>query len=112
MTEGSALKLSRRDRAILAQLDRGEAYGLDLVRAKVASRGSVYVVLMRLEDRGFIHRTMEEDNVPPPLLPRHRFAITERGREALAAHPVVPVAQIPPTRWRRLLQWLTRSHPA
>ena len=102
-----SLKLSQRDHAILVQLDRGDAYGRDLVHAKVASRGSVYVVLTCLEDRGFVRRTKEEDDMSPPLLPRHRFSITESGRAALAANPILPVAQkLTLPRWSQLLQWL------
>ena len=102
-------RLSPRDRAILAQLDRGEAYGFDLVDAGVASRGSVYVVLARLEDRGLVARYVEvldDKDIAVGHLPRHRFSITERGRAALSANPSVPVARVSQSRWRQLLHWL------
>lgn len=101
------MKLSARDRAILTQLDCGEAAGLDLVHAGLARRGSVYVVLTQLEDRGFVRRREESD--ASSGLPRHWFSITEGGRAALGASPCVPTAQVKATWWRTLIGRLRRA---
>ena len=107
MNSADVPKLSKRDHAILVQLDRGDAFGLDLVCARVVSRSGVYVALGLLEDRGFVHRDKEHDAISE--LPRHRFSITERGRAALADNPSVPVAQVNTSLWRRLVEWLKKA---
>ena len=102
------MSLSRTERAILVQLDRGDAFGLDLVRAGAASRGSVHVVLRLMEVSGLVDRYMVWSEIAS-MLPRHRFTITAEGREALAANPVLPSARVEMSSWRRLLDWLRIS---
>jgi len=64
-----------------------EMYGLELVAASAGTlkRGTVYVTLGRMEDKGYIASRLEE--APPTLggLPRRVYAPTPLGREVLAA---------------------------
>jgi DNA-binding PadR family transcriptional regulator len=77
--------MTRRQRTaleLLAQRPAG-AYGLDLVKASKGTlhRGSVYVVLAALQDRGLVMRMMEVQR--PELPARARFFLTEAGRAEL-----------------------------
>ncbi len=80
------LSASRERRAILRLLADGQWwYGLDLVKRSRGDlgRGSVYVRLCRLEERGFV--TSRLDPTPPSrpgLLPRRQYRITDAGRRA------------------------------
>ena len=62
---------------VLAAAD-GEIYGLDIVAAGAAGRGSVYVELARLEDLGWI---TAREVAPEDLaaLPRRIYRITKAG---------------------------------
>lgn len=62
---------------VLAAANR-ELYGLDLVAAGAAKRGSLYVVLARMEDRGLIEG--REEPSASPLPPRRLYRITDAGR--------------------------------
>lgn len=74
---------------VLGQLkEHGESYGLDLVRKSNGklNRSSVYIVLGRLEEKGFVRsRTVKETN---PGLPRPRYSLTEAGERMLEASRV------------------------
>ena len=72
--------MTSRQRRILEVLAtaEGEMYGLDIVAAGAAGRGSVYVELARLEDLGWIS-AREEPPVDPAMLPRRVYRITEAG---------------------------------
>jgi DNA-binding PadR family transcriptional regulator len=67
----------RRILEVLATADR-ELYGLDIVAAGVAGRGSVHVELARLEDLGWI-AAREVPPADPAMLPRRAYRITEAG---------------------------------
>lgn len=73
----------RRILEVLAAADR-ELYGLDLVAAGVARRGSMYVLLARMEERGLIE-SREEDatTLASGQLPRRVYRITDAGRALL-----------------------------
>ena len=71
----------------LAAADR-ELYGLDLVTAKAAKASWLYVVLARLEGRGWI----ESRFAAGPSPRRRLYRITDAGRVALV--PVLPVAKV------------------
>jgi DNA-binding PadR family transcriptional regulator len=64
-----------------------EMYGLELVAASggALKRGTVYVTLGRMEDKGYLVSRLE--GAPPAEggLPRRIYAPTSLGREALAA---------------------------
>jgi DNA-binding PadR family transcriptional regulator len=65
----------------------GELYGLQLVAATTGrlKRGTVYVTLGRMQDKGFVTATV--DDAPPGAggLPRPRYAPTALGRRVMKA---------------------------
>ena len=71
----------------LAGYDR-ELHGSDLVEAGAARVNWLYVVLARLEDRGWIEGRFE-DGEPPR---RRLYRITDAGRAVLT--PALPVAKV------------------
>jgi len=80
--------LSEKEQAILELLGRSrKMYGLELVTASggVLKRGTVYVTLGRMEDKGYVTSRLEEDSPPQGGLPRRLYQATPYGRELLAA---------------------------
>ena len=82
------LTVSPKELLILDLLVRGkELYGLQLVEASKGKlkRGTVYVTLGRMEDKGFIGSTLED--APPGLggMPRRIYTSTALGRRMLKA---------------------------
>ena len=65
----------------------GELYGLQLVAAskRTLKRGTVYVTLGRMEDKGYI--TSRQEDAPPDMggMPRRLYAPTALGRRVLSA---------------------------
>ena len=69
-------------------LSRGESYGLDLVKAGHGKRGTIYVDLHMLENRGLLVSREDEDISPERLAlrgnrPRRLYKITTVGEAAL-----------------------------
>jgi PadR family transcriptional regulator, regulatory protein PadR len=63
-----------------------DMYGLEMVNASGGklARGTIYVTLMRMEDKGYVtSRQMKENNVSG--LPKRVFSLTGLGQRALAA---------------------------
>jgi len=59
---------------------RDEVYGLELVRSsKIIKRGTVYVYLHCLEEKGYIVSRQEEKNPKAIGLPRRIYQLTESG---------------------------------
>jgi PadR family transcriptional regulator, regulatory protein PadR len=85
------LTLSRKELLVLELLVRdhlhGDRYGLQLVAASKGrlKRGTVYVTLGRMEEKGYI--TSRLDAAPPGAggLPRRLYAVTPLGRRMHAA---------------------------
>jgi DNA-binding PadR family transcriptional regulator len=82
------LTLSPKESVILQLLVRDdEAYGLELVAASRGrlKRGTVYVTLGRMEEKGYITSRLEE--APPDAggLPRRVYKATALGRQILEA---------------------------
>jgi DNA-binding PadR family transcriptional regulator len=80
--------LSPKESLILELLvERGEMYGLQLVSAsrRRLKRGTVYVTLGRMEDKGYISSRLED--APPDAggLPRRMYAVTPLGARVLEA---------------------------
>jgi DNA-binding PadR family transcriptional regulator len=80
--------LSSKESVILELLVRArEMYGLELVTASggALKRGTVYVTLGRMEEKGYVVSRLEE--APPAVggLPRRIYAPTALGRQVLAA---------------------------
>jgi PadR family transcriptional regulator PadR len=82
------LTVSRKELLVLELLVRGgELYGLQLVAASKGrlKRGTVYVTLGRMEEKGYIESRLDD---PPPGaggLPRRTYAPTALGRRMLRA---------------------------
>ena len=62
-----------------------EMYGLEMVKSSSRlARGTVYVLLSRMEDKGYVtSRQAKEENASG--MPKRVFAITGLGQRALAA---------------------------
>jgi DNA-binding PadR family transcriptional regulator len=79
-------RLSAKEILILDLLADGEQYGLQLVAASKGrlKRGTVYVTLGRMEDKGYITSRLED--APPDMggMPRRLYEATPLGR--LEAH--------------------------
>lgn len=72
--------------AILRAIDQGHRYGLDIVESTGLASGTVYVALGRLQKRGFLCATWEQQAVAEAEgRPRRRYYdLTRSGAEALA----------------------------
>lgn len=83
-----ALTLSAKELLVLERLvSSGEQYGLQLVTASAGQlkRGTVYVTLGRMEEKGYITSTTD---APPPGaggMPRRLYRVTPLGRRMLRA---------------------------
>jgi PadR family transcriptional regulator, regulatory protein PadR len=80
-------RLSRTERRILALLAGGEAFGLELVQKSegAVKRGTVYVTLGRMEEKGYVESRLEP--LPPGGigLPRRLYRPTVYGLRVLNA---------------------------
>lgn len=93
--------MSRTESLIMTILGRRERYGLELVDASdgALKRGSIYVTLARMEEKGFVDSWQEERGPGASGLPRRLYRATPYGlkvheafatlREALALKPAV-----------------------
>ena len=100
MAESRLPSMSSIESLVLELLRGGERYGLELVEASGGKlkRGSVYVTLSRMEDKGFVESRQEERPAGAIGLPRRLYRATSYGlkvhdayqllREALALRPV------------------------
>jgi DNA-binding PadR family transcriptional regulator len=82
------LTLSAKELLILELLvDRQEQYGLQLVAgsARRLKRGTVYVTLGRMEDKGYITSRLDEAPRDAGGLPRRLYQPTTLGRRVLKA---------------------------
>jgi DNA-binding PadR family transcriptional regulator len=81
------LTLSRKESLILQLLASGkEMYGLELVTSsrRRLKRGTVYVTLGRMEEKGFIVSRVEDGPPPGGGLPRRMYRPTALGLRVLA----------------------------
>ena len=80
-------KLSAKEANILVLLvNQGEMYGLQMVRADTSlKRGTIYVTLLRMEDKGYVTSRAEKDELMPGM-PRRIYRATGLGELALKAH--------------------------
>lgn len=71
--------------AILRAIDEDRRYGLDIIDATGLATGTVYVTLGRLQKRGFVATSWEDQRVADREgRPRRRYyRLTPEGREAL-----------------------------
>src|SRR3954463_6287897 len=92
--------LPDKERPLLDLLIRGaELYGLELVAASKGrlKRGTVYVTLGRMEDKGFISSRLEDAPANQGGLPRRIYEPTAFGRRVMKAYSQVARALIPET---------------
>jgi DNA-binding PadR family transcriptional regulator len=99
MGEPRLPSMSRTESLVMELLHGSERYGLELVDASggALKRGSVYVILARMEEKGFIDSRQEERERGASGLPRRLYRATPYGvkvhdafrvlREALALKP-------------------------
>jgi PadR family transcriptional regulator PadR len=74
--------------SLVMELLRGrERYGLELVDASrgALKRGSVYVILARMEEKGFVDSKQEERSAGTSGLPRRLYRATPYGRKVHGA---------------------------
>ena len=79
--------LSAKEHVILELLGKSrEMYGLELVTESVGAlkRGTVYVTLGRMEEKGYVTSHAEEASPAQGGLPRRLYRSTPYGRELLA----------------------------
>jgi DNA-binding PadR family transcriptional regulator len=81
-------RLSASERNVLEQLIGKDKYGLELVAdsGDMLSRRSVYVILGRMEEKGFITGREVETPAGESGPPRRVYRVTGHGRRVLAAH--------------------------
>jgi DNA-binding PadR family transcriptional regulator len=83
---------SAKETLILSLLStRGSLYGLELVAlsSNQLKRGTVYVTLSRMQDKGLV-RTLEDRRPEEHAgLPRPKYRITATGERALQAHQML-----------------------
>ena len=87
MASQRALTLSDKERLILELLaGSSEMYGLELVGASRGrlKRGTVYVTLGRMEEKGFIVSRLADEPTPGGGLPLRLYQPTALGRRVLA----------------------------
>lgn len=79
--------LSAKEALILRLLGTGEMYGLELVTASdgTLKRGTVYVTLGRMEEKGYITSKLEAAPSGVGGLPRRIYSATPLGRRMFAA---------------------------
>jgi PadR family transcriptional regulator PadR len=80
--------LSDKETVVLELLTRdGEMYGLELVSASEGAlkRGTVYVTLGRMEEKGYVKARPEEPPLRAGGMPRRVYSPTPLGREVLRA---------------------------
>ena len=71
----------------LQLLEAGDAYGLELVERSngALKRGTVYVTLGRLEEKGLVSAHEDPDPSSHPGMPRRRYRLTALGARHLLA---------------------------
>lgn len=81
------LTLSPKELLVLELLREHELYGLQLVASSNGrlKRGTVYVTLGRMEDKGYLTSTLESAPSGTGGLPRRIYTATPLGRRMLAA---------------------------
>ena len=91
-TPGKLPTLSAKELLILTLLSEGRPlYGLELVAASTGGlkRGTVYVTLGRMEDKGYVESELEDRRPGAAGLPRRLYRPTAFGRRVLDAWTLV-----------------------
>lgn len=97
--EGERLPVpSQKEMLIMQLLIRGgELYGLQMVAQSKGSlkRGTVYVTLERMEEKGYLTSRQEEQSPGAIGLPRRLYKLTGLGERVLQAWEVYGMAVAP-----------------
>ena len=85
--EPAILRLSPKEALILELLRGSERYGLELVAASdgALKRGTVYVTLGRMEEKGLLVSRLEDETPANGGLPRRLYKPTAYGKQLLSA---------------------------
>jgi len=80
-------RLSRTEALILALLDGDERFGLELVHLSEGAikRGTVYVTLQRMQEKGYVESRTEPQQPGAIGLPRRLYKPTSYGTRVAAA---------------------------
>lgn len=83
MADRGLPSMSRTESLVLEMLRGRDRYGLELVDASggALKRGSVYVILARMEEKGFVESWQEERAPGASGLPRRLYRATDYGRK-------------------------------
>lgn len=83
MTDPRLPSMSRTESLVMDLLRGRERYGLELVDSSAGAlkRGSVYVILARMEEKGFVQSRQEERTPAASGLPRRLYRATPYGRK-------------------------------
>ena len=77
-------KLSRKEFAVLGMLiGKNEMFGLEMVEASEGElkRGTIYVTLQRMGDKGYIESREEPRSMPEIGIPRRKYWATGLGQK-------------------------------
>jgi len=87
MTANRLPSMSNTESLVMELLRGRERYGLELVDASdgALKRGSVYVTLARMEEKGFVDSRQEERDQGISGLPRRLYRATPYGRKVHSA---------------------------
>ena len=87
MSDPRLPSMSRTESIVMELLRGRERYGLELVDASrgVLKRGSVYVILARMEEKGFVDSRQEDRAQGVSGLPRRLYRATPYGRKVHGA---------------------------
>ncbi|HEX8247298.1 MAG TPA: PadR family transcriptional regulator [Pyrinomonadaceae bacterium] len=82
-------KLSQKEMLILEMLiGKGEMFGLEMVEASEGSlkRGTIYVTLGRMGDKGYVDSREESRTMPEIGIPRRKYRATGLGEKVYQAN--------------------------
>jgi DNA-binding PadR family transcriptional regulator len=84
-SDGERLRKGRLSRAAFRLASRGELYGLAMVHASAGElrRGTIYVTLQRMEQKGYVESWLAEDDGTGPA--RRKYRLTTGGKRVLKA---------------------------
>jgi PadR family transcriptional regulator PadR len=84
MSQNEFPKLSRKEMLILEMLiGKGEMFGLEMVETSEGElkRGTIYVTLQRMGDKGYIESREEPRSLPEIGIPRRKYSATGLGEK-------------------------------
>ena len=88
MADTQLPRLSQKEALIFDLLGSGACYGLELVRNSGGKlkRGTVYVTLQRMEDKGLIESFVKEKPPTESGIPRRMYRMTGHGAQVWQAY--------------------------